>query len=91
MGKKGIKTDVLNFVSRQEWDAQPPTSTETLQLPVEQVLFTTTSTDKCNTREQCIEQVLSIQADHMNNKSMPDIAYRLVQCSSLGKIMCCKY
>lgn len=69
----------LRIVTRDEWTAQPPSSSLTdLQLPISRVIIAHTATEGCQTQEECMFRVRYIQTFHMNSRNWDDIGYNFL-------------
>lgn len=63
---------VISIITREEWGALPPKKEEEIDLPAKFITFSSTRTDACYTREDCIKIVREIQEEQLK-KGLPDI------------------
>lgn len=69
--------EFLEEVSREEWGALPPKSTEDIIYPVLYVRFQFTGPGIiCKNREECIPLLRKMQKEHMEELNLPDIKYK---------------
>ncbi|XP_069701754.1 peptidoglycan-recognition protein SC2-like [Periplaneta americana] len=75
-GRERLSYGKLHIVSRNEWQAKPPTDEGTpLHHPVPYVLMLDTDTTNCSTKLECIPLVRYTQNCHIHNKGWNDIGY----------------
>lgn len=65
----------VNFVSRQEWGAEPGGEQNRFKVPVEDVIYSYTETQECTTREECVASMKQMQRDHIK-EGLPDIKFK---------------
>ncbi|KAF5290067.1 hypothetical protein FQA39_LY14848 [Lamprigera yunnana] len=66
----------LEWVTREEWDARPPTMTESMKNPVPYVIMHHTyKPSACNTTEECIKAMQWMQDYHQLEHKWNDIGY----------------
>lgn len=70
-------TRYSEFISRQEWNADPefPTGIPPLRNPVGNVVAAWTDTDPCNNLNECCAAVRAIQKRHIE-AGFPDITHK---------------
>uniref|UniRef100_A0A672IPV3 Peptidoglycan recognition protein 5 n=1 Tax=Salarias fasciatus TaxID=181472 RepID=A0A672IPV3_SALFA len=68
----------VNFVSRESWAAAIPRATTALTGSVQVVIIHHTALPKCTDLRKCQEQLASIQANHMEDRSFDDIGYNFL-------------
>lgn len=65
------------IVTREEWGAVPPKSSEPAEIPLHRVFMTMyTETPPCLTREECIRTVKDMQTRHMEELGLSDIKFK---------------
>ncbi|WAR01603.1 PGSC2-like protein, partial [Mya arenaria] len=67
--------DALNIITRAEWGARDPKSTENMSVPVSTFFIHHTDTNGCETQDVCSACVRSIQRFHMDTNKWDDIGY----------------
>lgn len=68
----------LEFVSRDEWNAQPPKSVQYINKTLSYVIIHHSDAPAfCGTTEKCIQAMQSMQRYHQNVHGWADIGYRL--------------
>jgi N-acetylmuramoyl-L-alanine amidase len=70
--------DCPRIVSRAEWEARPPRSTEKIKQPIPRVFIHHTDTQPCTNQSACSTVVRSIQKYHMNTQGWGDIGYHFL-------------
>lgn len=71
-----LSTLTLPMITREQWGAKPPKHIEPLKLPVPYVIIHHTYIpDVCNTTEQCIKSMQSMQRFHQVERKWDDIGY----------------
>ncbi|XP_055301526.1 peptidoglycan-recognition protein SC1a/b-like [Sitodiplosis mosellana] len=68
----------LEIVSRKEWGANPPKFVKKVGKAVNFVIIHHTATPQCDTTEQCIASLSSIQKVHQNTNGWSDIGYNFI-------------
>ncbi|XP_054260300.1 peptidoglycan-recognition protein SB2-like [Macrosteles quadrilineatus] len=68
------------IVTREEWEARTPLSTDDEELPVPNsfIIFHDTKGDQCFTKEECCERVRQIQDMNMDKWKFSDIVYNFL-------------
>jgi hypothetical protein len=70
----------VEFVSRKEWGARPPTKPllDLVTVPAPYVVISHTATKNCLDKAQCMPQIRSIQTFHVESHAWLDIGYNFL-------------
>ncbi|XP_069702986.1 peptidoglycan recognition protein-like [Periplaneta americana] len=63
------------IVTRSQWGGRAPTFLEYMKFPVDYVIIQHTVTPRCNSMDLCVDRVVNMQADHMDNRKWRDIGF----------------
>lgn len=73
--KKKQKAAVI--ITREEWGATEPMWRDQMQLPAYKVVIKYfTDTPSCDSKEECMANMRSLQRHYIDEKRLPDIPYK---------------
>lgn len=79
--EEGLSSDdiekEMEIVPRDAWGAQPPKDNVSQETPVNNVWFIyNTGVKPCKTPDECVAAIKKLQKINMEQKNLPDIAYK---------------